>query len=203
MMSRNSILLIVVSAVALVIVLLTFRQSDSDAYLVEIEKERTEKDRYFSTSDESPFQGTTFTGLNFFPPNPAYRVQAELSLIQDRRLVTLATNDGQQKSYQEYAWVEFALDQRMFRLLVLEVIDSGPNRGALFLAFADETSAGETYGAGRYLDIKKVPGASAIELDFNKAYNPYCAYGDHFSCPLPPRENILGASIRAGEKTYP
>jgi hypothetical protein len=87
-------------------------------------------------------------------------------------------------------------------LLILESIESGPLRGTLFLAFADGTSARETYGAGRYLDVKKVVGAATVELDFNKAYNPYCAYADHFSCPLPPRENILDIAIRAGEKSY-
>ena len=78
----------------------------------------------------------------------------------------------------------------------------GPTRGTLFLAFADETSARETYGAGRYLDLKKIGGATEIELDFNRAYNPYCAYAEGFSCPLPPPENILKIAIRAGEKTY-
>jgi uncharacterized protein (DUF1684 family) len=81
-------------------------------------------------------------------------------------------------------------------------MEAGPERGTLFLAFADETSTQETYGAGRYLDIKKVPGSSSVLLDFNKAYNPYCAYSDKFSCPFPPKENILSVPIRAGEKVY-
>jgi uncharacterized protein (DUF1684 family) len=72
----------------------------------------------------------------------------------------------------------------------------------LFLAFGDETSAVESYGAGRYLDIKKVPGSTSITLDFNLAYNPYCAYNDTYSCPLPPKENLLPVAIRAGEKVY-
>ena len=79
----------------------------------------------------------------------------------------------------------------------------GPTRGTLFLAFADVTSARETYGAGRYLDIKKIPGATSIELDFNKAYNPYCAYNENYTCPLPPKENFLKVAILAGEKNYP
>ena len=87
-------------------------------------------------------------------------------------------------------------------MLILEIMDMGPNRGKLFLAFADETSANETYGAGRYLDLKKVPAATSIELDFNLAYNPYCAYNDSYSCPFPPAENILRIAIRAGEKKY-
>ena len=88
------------------------------------------------------------------------------------------------------------------RLLLLEVMAMGPTRGSLFLAFADETSAKETYGAGRYIDIKKIPGASSMVLDFNNAYNPYCAYTDGYSCPFPPGKNILKVAIKAGEKSY-
>jgi uncharacterized protein (DUF1684 family) len=87
-------------------------------------------------------------------------------------------------------------------LLILEILDVGPYRATLFLAFADATSANETYGAGRYLDLKKVPGATTVTLDFNKAYNPYCAYSDKFSCPFPPKENVLKVAVRAGEKSY-
>jgi uncharacterized protein (DUF1684 family) len=72
----------------------------------------------------------------------------------------------------------------------------------LFLAFGDGTSAEETYGAGRYLDIDKTQGSNTITLDFNKAYNPYCAYSEKFSCPLPPAENLLVIPIPAGEKSY-
>jgi uncharacterized protein (DUF1684 family) len=81
-------------------------------------------------------------------------------------------------------------------------MDMGPLRGKLFLAFADATSGIETYGAGRYLDVKKVPAATSIELDFNLAYNPYCAYNENFSCPFPPKENVLKVAILAGEKSY-
>ena len=117
-------------------------------------------------------------------------------------MVLLETNDQKENRYLEYAHAEFSIAGVKCKLLILEIMDDGPSRGSLFLAFADETSARETYGAGRYLDINKVPGSSTILLDFNKAYNPYCAYSDMYSCPLPPRENILPVAIRAGEKTY-
>src|SRR5690606_16153988 len=107
------------------------------------------------------------------------------------------------KSFLEYAFAEFDFDNRKNRLLILEVIDMGPTKGTLFLAFGDKTSAAETYGAGRYLDLKKVPkGSKTITLDFNKAYNPYCAYSDNYSCPFPPPENLLEVAINAGEKVY-
>jgi uncharacterized protein (DUF1684 family) len=114
----------------------------------------------------------------------------------------LPTSDGEEKQYKEYAYAEFSLDGEKNKLLILEIIDVGPYRGTLFLAFADATSANETYGAGRYLDLKKVPGATSVTLDFNKAYNPYCAYSDKFSCPFPPKENVLKVAVKAGEKSF-
>ena len=117
-------------------------------------------------------------------------------------MVVLATNDGKEQRFIEYAYAEFDLDGYHHKLLILEVADMGPFKGKLFFAFGDETSADETYGAGRYLDLEKVPGASTITLDFNKAYNPYCAYTANYSCPLPPSQNLLRIPIKAGEKIY-
>ena len=114
----------------------------------------------------------------------------------------LGTSDGKEEHYLEYAYADFKLHGKAQRLLILELMDMGPNRGKLFLAFADETSANETYGAGRYLDVTRTSGSNTITLDFNKAYNPYCAYNDEFSCPFPPKENLLTVAIMAGEKNY-
>jgi uncharacterized protein (DUF1684 family) len=116
-------------------------------------------------------------------------------------MVVLPTSDGIEKKYLEYAFAEFELDNVLSKLLILEIAE-GEYKGVLFLAFADETSTKETYGAGRYLELKKTPGASSITLDFNEAYNPYCAYSDKFSCPFPPKENLLKVPVRAGEKKY-
>jgi hypothetical protein len=86
------------------------------------------------------------------------------------------------------------------RLLILETV-GGEFDGMLFLAFGDDTSADETYGAGRYLEIEQ-EGENSITIDFNLAYNPYCAYTDGFSCPFPPSGNLLKIPIRAGEMNY-
>jgi uncharacterized protein (DUF1684 family) len=122
--------------------------------------------------------------------------------VENKKVVVLKTNDDKEQRYLEYAYAEFNLDGVRNRLTILEGIDMGPIRGKLFLAFGDETSAVETYGAGRYLDVNKVPGSRTIVLDFNKAYNPYCAYNNSYSCPLPPAENLLKVAIKAGEKNY-
>jgi uncharacterized protein len=204
MKTKNILLLIVI-----VVVIITFYYSytgsqDQSAYVSEIKTEREDRDRYMQTSPESPFKGkpNEFTALKYFPPDIRYKLTAELIPVKNKKPVTLSTNDGKQRQYVEYAYAEFDLDGYHNKLLILEELDMGPIRGKLFLAFGDETSAGETYGAGRYIDIVKVPGANTITLDFNKAYNPYCAYVEEYSCPFPPAENLLKVAIRAGEKVY-
>lgn len=203
MKPKNIILIIIVAAVVAGFYY-SFTGSDtSEAYIARIEQVRTEKDNSFRSGDDSPFgDSIEFTGLHYFPIDARYRVNARLTEINPKKPVVLPTSDGREKSYLEYAYAEFTLDGVQNKLLILEIMDMGPYRGTLFLAFADKTSANETYGAGRYLDVKKVPGATSITLDFNEAYNPYCAYNDTYSCPFPPKENVLAVEIKAGEKTY-
>jgi len=204
-MKSSHILLIVfvVAAVGFVFYSMQGGQSDEDFAKV-IQKEREDKDHFMRTSSTSPFVDSVeqFKGLNYFPPDQKYRVNADLEEIDSKKVIVLSTSDGREARYLEYAYAIFKLNDTENRILILEMMDPGPERGKLFLSFADETSGNETYGAGRYLDIKKVPGATAISLDFNLAYNPYCAYSDRFSCPFPPKENILKMAIMAGEKNY-
>jgi uncharacterized protein (DUF1684 family) len=168
-----------------------------------ITKKRQTKDDQMRNGADSPFgeRKNNFKQLNYFPPDLNYRISAKLVPIENRKMVVLPTSDGKENKYLEYGYAEFELNKTPCRLLILEIAE-GEFKGVLFLAFADETSANETYGAGRYLELKKTPGASTITIDFNEAYNPYCAYADSFSCPFPPRENILTTAVRAGEKKY-
>jgi hypothetical protein len=204
-MKPGNILLLVVISVVLGSIVYSFLGSrDQSAYREEIETERAEKDRFMRSSPESPFANDSaiFSGLNYYPADIRYRVTADLTPITNKKTVTLATNDGKEQRYIQYATAEFDLDGYHNKLLILEVLDSGPFQGKLFLAFGDATSTVETYGAGRYLDVNKVPGSNTITLDFNKAYNPYCAYVEKYSCPFPPSENLLLVGIKAGEKIY-
>lgn len=202
---KSSHVIIIICFIAIIgFVFYSLSGGNSDeAYAQTILKERKEKDA-FMQGEESPFTDSTevFTGLKYFPADMKYRLVANLEPIESKKVVILPTSDGLEQKYLEYAYATFTLDDIENKLLLLEVMDMGPQRGKLFLAFADATSAGETYGAGRYLDVKKVPGATSITLDFNLAYNPYCAYSDKFSCPFPPKENILKIAIKAGEKSY-
>lgn len=201
--SRFVPFIIILAVAAFVIYSLQGGSSDED-YLVSIQKDRNEKAEFMKSGNGSPFlkDSIPFTELHYFTIDPKYKVKAKLQPIEGKKVVILATSDGNEQKYLEYAIAIFSLDGIENRLLILELMEMGPQRGKLFLAFADETSGAETYGAGRYLDVKKVPAATSVVLDFNLAYNPYCAYNDSYSCPFPPKENILEVAIRAGEMNY-
>lgn len=201
--SRLIAIIAVVAVVAIVYYSATSSTNEAD-YKKQIENSRKEKDDFMKNGDGSPFEKKReeFTALEYFEPNQKYRIVADLEPIEDKKMIVLSTNDGKEQRYIQYAKATFRLDNIPCELTILEVIDSGPFKGTLFLAFADQSSSIETYGAGRYLDVKKQPGAATITLDFNEAYNPYCAYADEFSCPFPPKENILKVIIAAGEKIY-
>jgi len=201
--SRLVPIIIILALVAFVIYSLQGGSTDEE-YLANIQKDRNEKTEFMKSGNGSPFlkDSIPFTELHYFPIDQKYKVKAKLQPIDNKKVVILATSDDNQQKYLEYATAIFSLDGIENRLLILELMEMGPQRGKLFLAFADQTSGAETYGAGRYLDVKKVPAATSIILDFNLAYNPYCAYNDSYSCPFPPKENILSVSILAGEKNY-
>lgn len=203
MSSKIWIGILVAAGMAISIYYAFFGNASDQNYLNQVLKERTERDQFMRTASDSPFAAKPelFTGLNYYPPNLGFRFTADLEYVK-KEPIQIQTSDGQTRNYLTYARASFDLGNLRHSLLILEVMDSGPQRGTLFLAFIDQTSTSETYGAGRYLDLKKVPGATTILIDFNLAYNPYCAYNDQFSCPLPPEENNLKVAITAGEKSY-
>lgn len=204
-MKRSNLIIFfgLIAVVALIIYSLQGGKSAAD-YQAFVEKDRKEKEEYLKSGEGSPFVKDTipFKELKYFPTNEKFNIRAKLEFIEEKKVVLLGTSDGKDQKYLEYAYAVFDLDGVENKLLILESMEMGPQRGQLFLAFADETSGIETYGAGRYLDVKKIPAASSVDLDFNLAYNPYCAYSDSFSCPFPPKENILKVPILAGEKSY-
>mgnify|MGYP006291317161 CR=1 FL=1 len=174
-----------------------------EEYIERILEERQRTEGFMRSNRESPFapDSIAFKGLDYYTPNPDYKVRARLTPIQSQKLLQMPTSTGEEKKFIRYAYADFELNGQPQRLLLLQPFDS---QTMLFLPFTDATSGEETYGGGRYLDIEMPPrtGSKTIELDFNKAYNPYCAYNASFSCPLPPKENMLDVAITAGEKAY-
>ena len=115
-------------------------------------------------------------------------------------MIQIPMTDGTLERYIKQAFAEFELQGKTHRLLLLQAANEGDRR-KYFLAFADDTSGEETYGGGRFLDVRQ-DGQNSITIDFNLVYNPYCTYNPDYACPIPPKENLLTIPIRAGEKNY-
>jgi uncharacterized protein len=204
MKKSNYILLIAVGLVVITAVAYMFTAAESpEAYVEKIEKERERQFKFIRFNIESPLteeQKRTFTTLTFYDINPAYKVKARLLPIENKKVREVPLTDGSKQRYIEHSYAEFELGGRTNKLLLLQAMDEADKRN-FFLAFADATSAVETYGGGRYLNVRQ-DGKNSITLDFNLAYNPYCAYNPDYACPIPPKENLLEIAITAGEKNY-
>ena len=174
--------------------------TETGDYAGTIATERTEKDIWLSNDFNSPFAvtNTPFQRLSYFEPDQDYRLKAKFIKSAVDEQVTLITNTGESENYEIYGSAIFDFDGSSHILKLLHKEGSEQ----LFLPFIDQTSGEDTYGAGRYLDLD-FPINDEIILDFNKAYNPYCAYTESYSCPFPPKANILSIAIKAGEKAYP
>lgn len=160
---------------------------------------RAAKDRFFAESDQSPLPPevrATFVGLAYFDHDPRFDLHLTLEAGDGSRVVVV-TSDGDKRLYRRAAKVRVEVDGEVGELTLFDTGHHG-----LFLPFRDATSGTETYGAGRYLDLEPNPDGS-VDVDFNLAYNPTCAYDEAYSCPLPPLENWLAFPIRAGEKALP
>ena len=142
-----------------------------------------------------------FQGLSYYPIDSSLKFSAKLHRYAGPKQIRLGTNTGEIRSGLRYGYFDFQVEGISCRLNAYKLEDA-PDRGAsLFVPFRDATSGKETYGAGRYIDLKENT-SGTYDLDFNRAYNPFCAYNNEFSCPLPPSENTLAVPIRAGEKDY-
>ncbi len=167
-------------------------------------EERIAKDRAFKNESTSPLPASlraTFKGLAYYPIDPNMRFTVRLERYLSPKQVRLATNTGEIRTALRYGYFEFRIADQVCRLQAYRLDDAPGSTPYLFIPFRDATSGRETYGAGRYLDLKENT-TGIYELDFNRAYNPFCAYNEEFSCPLAPEENTLKVAIRAGEKNY-
>ena len=164
---------------------------------------RRRKDEHFAAGN-GPVDAATFHGLRYYPPDPAWAFSALLNPTPPGpgAEFTLDTNTGQPRSMALYGTVTLPLSGGEQTLSVFAPLDEeGPQR--VFIPFRDATSGQATYGAGRYLDAplaRSDDGDALVSVDFNLAYHPYCAYGDGWTCPLPPPGNVLPVAVQAGER---
>ncbi len=188
----------------------TYMSMSPDEYIWEIKQFRHQKDQFFATSPEAPIparERQQFAGLRYFEPDPAYRVEAELIRFPAPEVVQLGTTTGRISQHYRYGEVRFMLGGQECRLTAYKSVDTqgedGEDDRELFLPFRDATSGQESYGAGRYLEVEEdSAGPGRVILDFNRAYSPWCAYNEMYSCVLPPAENRLAVPVRAGERSY-
>ncbi len=178
---------------------------EDDGARRQLEAFRKQKDKFFHESEDSPIlheERHHFQGLNYYPIDLAYRVDATLVPEAHPGIFKVQTTTGDYKEYTRLGRLEFELNGQQVRLTAFLPPSDEPLHGnRLFVPFRDKTSGKETYGAGRYIDLNK-RASDKYTLDFNRAYNPYCAYSPYYSCPLPPGENNLAIEIRAGEKSF-
>ncbi|MFC7202379.1 DUF1684 domain-containing protein [Haloferax namakaokahaiae] len=179
---------------------------DSDAYVSELRAKRTEKDEFFAEHPQSPIppaERDGFDGLDYFEPSPDARVTARVETHADPEPVTMDTSADREVRYLRVATFHFELrDQSLELGAYRQEHDQSPT---LFVPFRDKTTGQQTYPGGRYMELTPdgpLSDLDEIVVDFNLAYNPFCAFSETFDCPLPPEENWLPVVVAAGELQY-
>ena len=146
----------------------------------------------------------TFKALNFYPINEKFFVNAKFVRTPDEKPFEMPTSTSRKPMYVKYGEAHFSIDGKKLKVNLYQSLDLKKieeYKDALFLPFTDLTSGVDSYGGGKYIDLK-IPQGDTIVIDFNTAYNPYCAYNHKYSCPIPPQENDLAIEIRAGVKKF-
>ena len=161
----------------------------------------------FSDSTSTPFNNLeleNFHGFNYFAPNIDYKVEAQFIVDTSSAIFGMKTNTARTPTYRTYGYLDFIVNDTNCRLTAfqnMDYINDSVYGGNLFVPFTDLTNSVNTYEAGRYIDIP-IPDKTHIKIDFNNAYNPYCAYSERWSCPLVPFQNHINVGILAGEKRF-
>jgi uncharacterized protein (DUF1684 family) len=180
----------------------SFAQSDS-ALLTQIKQFQNDLNNEYINPATSPLQKKereNFKGILFFPINPQYIIKAKFIRTPDEKIFAMPTSGNITKKYVKFGEARFTLTGKPYKLSVYRSIDLAAQRkyrNYLFIPFRDITSGKETYGGGRYIDLT-IPQTDTITINFNLAYQPYCAYTEGYNCPIPPRENYLPVKVEAG-----
>ncbi len=193
------------------------------AWRAGLEAHRERKDQYFRQSPDSPLVAAdiaSFAGLPYWEPDARYYFVGPIHVYPDKSRFDIVTTAGNSRPCEKFGWIEFPVGGRPQRLEVYRLLDLdlGWTLEALLIPFEDGTTGTETYPAGRYVDLEGPPGeivvgpgpdgrlraAGPYVLDFNRAFNPSCAYGapERFACPVTPRDNRMNVRIEAGERGF-
>lgn len=182
-----------------------FAQTDTVAARQEIENFRFTLNEDYRNPKESPLgvEGAAhFTGHQFFATDLSYRVVAKVEKLKKPEKFLMQTTTDRKPEYKKLFKLTFTLRDTVCVLYAYQNIELSKREGYenyLFLPFTDPTNGFDSYGGGRYIDLR-IPDTDSMVIDFNQCYNPYCAYSGKYSCPVPPKENRLPISIYAGIK---
>lgn len=166
--------------------------------MTEVDDFRREKDAFFRSDPDSPLtpeQRRAFAGLRYFAEDPELRLVVEVEAFAAPESIRMQTSTGDVQVYERFGRFSFTVDGQSAALTIYR------NEHGYFLPFVDALAGRETYGAGRYLEPLEGEDGRFF-IDFNYAYNPYCAYNENWSCPIAPAENRLKVPIRAGEMVF-
>ena len=197
-MKKLALLLLLISVSA-------FSQTEKKM-ITAIKKFQTGLNEGYTNKKETPLRGENYLNFRehpFFPIDLKYRVKAKFTKTENAVAFDLPTSSGKTKPYKEFGKASFALNGVTYVLSIYQSLNLVKTRGYedyLFLPFRDETNGKETYGGGKYIDLR-IPEGNKIVIDFNQSYHPYCAYNAYdYSCPIVPEENFLPLKIEAGVK---
>lgn len=192
-------------SVALIIVICTatFAQQDSAA-LNSIYKFQKELNAEYKNSETSPLSSSklkNFTAHDYFPIDLKYRVEALLTVTENEVFFKMMTSNNQPRDYRQYGILSFTLEGHQIEIPVYQsqrLMGTEEYDNYLFLPFTDPSNGKTSYAAGRYIDLRIPESGNTLIVDFNKAYNPFCAYSNNYSCPVVPTKNRLPIEILAG-----
>lgn len=193
------------SAIFLLVATISFGQKNAvrDSVLAFQKKINSE----YANPKESPLKPNDlekFKSLDFYPINEKFVVVAKFVKTPNEKPFQMPTSTDRKPMYVKFGEAHFSIDGKPYKLNIYQSQDLKKiekYKNSLFLPFTDLTSGVESYGGGRYIDLE-IPAGNEIMIDFNRAYNPYCAYNHKYSCPIPPQENDLDLEIKAGVKNF-
>ena len=166
-----------------------------------------QQNSFFKDASKSPLKPKdlkAFEGLDFFPIDSTFVVEAQLKRTPNTPFFDMKTTTKRVTKERVFGVLSFTINNKSYKLNVYQSApnpDSDAESDYLFLPFLDATNGTETYGGGRYIDLT-IPEGNQITVDFNKSYNPYCAYNEKYSCPIVPIENYLSLKMNAGVKRF-
>ena len=171
----------------------------------EFEKYVIEKNEYLKSEDDSPLlekEKPGFSGLHYYDYDPNYRFEGPITIYENPDTIIIYGSKNDERPSLKFGYFQFLFNDKTYQLQVFKILPKKPQQSDyLFLGFTDETSNVDTYGGGRYINLELNKENHYI-VDFNYAYNPYCAYNPKYSCAIPTKENHLNIAIEAGEKKY-